>query len=178
MNYQLNNKLKNKQQGATLITSLIMLLIMTIVGVAATKSSSMSILIAGNDQQKILLAQTLDSELSKFASIETLEKSFTKNGFTPSAGQTNKYIFAQDDVDDLKVNKEITNLNFNYACKRNGKASDLGADAPSCDLYDFYIDLKRSASSARDTRHQGSGKMVPSKQHSADATKGNYHFVD
>ena len=169
---------KNKQQGATLITSLIMLLVMTIVGVSATKISSMSALISGNDQQQMLLAQTLDSKLSNFASIETLEESFTDTGFTPSDGQTNKYIFSLVEENGLKVNKEITNLDFNYSCKRNGIASDIGADAPNCNLYDFHIKLNRSHSSARDRRHQGSGKMVPSKEHSADATKGNYHFVD
>jgi len=169
---------KNKQQGATLITSLMMLLVMTIVGVSATKSATMSVLIAGNDQQKMLLAQTLDSELSRFASIETLEKSFTSIGFTPSAGQTDKYIFSQVDESGLKVNKEITNLGYNYTCKRNGIASDIGADAPNCNLYDFHIKLHRSHSSVRDRRHQGSGKMGPGKEHSADATKGNYHFVD
>ena len=169
---------KNKQQGATLVTSLMMLLVMTIIGVSATKSSTMNVLIAGNDQQQMLLAQTLDSELSRFASIETLEGSFTNTGFAPSAGQTNKYIFPLVEENGFKVNKEITKLDFNYACKRNGIASDIGADAPNCNLYDFYITLNRSHSSGRDRRHQGSGKMVPSREHSADATKGDYHLVD
>jgi hypothetical protein len=169
---------KNKQAGVTLITSMMLLVIMTIIGVSATKVSSMSALISGNDQQQMLLAQTLNSKLPQFASVDTLEKTLSSTGFTPSAGETNKYVFSQVSNDGYKVDKEVTDLAYNYACKRNGKASDIGPDAPSCDLYDFHIGLKRSSSNAKDTRHQGSGKMVPSKQHADDATKGDYNFAD
>ena len=174
----MNHYSKNKQEGVTLITSMLLLVIMTIVGVSATKVSSMDVLIAGHDQQQMLLAQNLNSKLHLFASVETLEKTLTTTGFTPSAGETNKYVFSQASNDGYKVDKEVTDLGYKYTCKRNGEASDIGPDAPNCDLYDFHIGLKRISSNAKDTRHQGSGKMVPSKQHADDATKGDYSFAD
>ncbi len=172
-----NQNIKN-QQGMTLITSLLLLIIMTIVGVSATKVSSMSVIIAGNDQRKMELAQTLDSKLPQFASIETLAQTFTSTGFTPSDGETNKYIFNPVTEEGYQVNKVVSNLRFQYTCKRNGEASDVGADAPACDLYDFKIKMKHMGLSARDMRHQGSGKMVPRTEHAADATRGDYHFVN
>ncbi len=149
---------------------------MTIVGVSATKISSMDVLIAGNDQKKMILNQSLDSRLPQYASIEVLEKTFTKTGFTPSEGETNKYIFAQTTSEDFKVDIEVIDLAYSYDCKREGKASDIGPDAPACDLYDFHVSLKSMGSSAKNTRHQGSGKMVPRKQHADDVTNGVYSF--
>ena len=42
-----------RQQGATLITSLILLLVMTIVGVSSVKVSSIDAMIAGNPQEML-----------------------------------------------------------------------------------------------------------------------------
>jgi len=57
----------NKQQGATLVTSLMMLTIMTIVGVSAVKVSSTEILIAGNEQEKMKLFQTTQTDLNELS---------------------------------------------------------------------------------------------------------------
>lgn len=173
-------KIKNKikQKGATLVTSMMLLIVMTIAGVTTIKISSTSLLIAGAQQEGMLLSQHLNSELPMFASVEYLQESFTSTGFTPTSGQSNKYIFNQVEDEDIRINKTITNHDYKYGCLRNGKASDIGPDAPVCDLYDFYIDLYSTRSNAKDTRHQGSGKMVPSKEHSADSTRGVYNFVN
>ena len=167
-----------KQAGATLITSMLLLVIMTVVGVSATKVSSISVLIAGNDQQKMMLSQVSQSKLDKFATTESLEATLTASGFKPSTGQTDTYIFDQSTSGGIIVDKKIQDKNFNYACKRNGVASNVGSDAPKCDLYDYSIKLKNGYSSARDERHQGSGKMVPNSTDDADLTNGEYNLVN
>lgn len=168
----------NKQSGVTLITSLILLLIMTIVGVSATKVSSLNLLIAGNDQQRMRISQLTQNQITQFVTTENLVTTFTAAGFQPSAGQTNSYIFDQVVDGEIKEDKAITDKNYKFVCKRNGLASSIGADAPKCDLYDYYLTLKSTRSSARSRRHQGAGKMVPDDTHTADATNGDYNFVN
>ena len=167
-----------KQSGVTLITTLILLVVMTVFGVSAIKLSLINALIAGNDQQEMLLSQEAQTQLNDFARIINLSNTYSATGFQSRGSNVDKYIFDQTNIDGIKTDKTITNMNYNYTCKRRGLASSLGSDAPNCDLFDFFVELKSSHSSAKKSRHEGAGKMLPKSIHSSDSTKGVYNLVD
>lgn len=168
----------SKQSGVTLITSLMLLIVMTVFGVSAMKLSSIDSLIAGNDQQEMLLSQETQTQLNDFSRIINLSNTYSATGFQSRGSNVNQYIFDQTNIDGIKTDKIITNMNYNYACKRSGLASSLGSDAPNCDLFDFFVELKSSYSSAKKSRHQGAGKMLPKSTHSNDSTQGVYNLVN
>ncbi|MEE9445137.1 MAG: pilus assembly PilX N-terminal domain-containing protein [Cocleimonas sp.] len=150
------------QQGATLVTSMMMLVVMTIVGVSAAKVSSIDVLVAGNEQQKMMLFQTTQSDLNDLSTPLKL--------FAPLVGEVGeddskaefdsngKYTVSTSTV---KV-AVITDLNTEYKCEGvNGKAVSIGPSTPPCRLYDFSVSTKKLNSGARESAHRGAGKEVP-----------------
>lgn len=170
------NKQPNKQQGATLITALMMLLVMTLLGVAAIKMSILDMLIAGNDQQRMLLYQETHTSLSELAITKKLKATLTVDGFE---GNTNnqEYLFAANPAK-KGIRETITDMQERYPCERAGVSSSIGPNAPVCDLYDFQINAKKAASGVSEIHHRGSGKMVPKLGSNADATAGEAVFED
>lgn len=168
---------KKKQTGVTLVTSLMFLLVMTITGVSVVKVSSMNVLIAGSEQRDMMIRQNVQSELNKFATVESLAEAYTATGFMANEGD-DKYRFDAASVDNLHLNKVIKDNKFKYTCKRDGTASGIGADAPLCRVYDYFLEARESNSSAADGSHRGAGKMLPNSLHSADATEGVYNFAN
>ncbi len=57
------SSMRIKQQGATLVTALVFLVLMTIVSVSAAKISMIDVLVSGNNQQEMLLFQKTSREL-------------------------------------------------------------------------------------------------------------------
>ena len=152
----------NKQQGATLVTSLMMLTIMTIVGVSAVKVSSTEILIAGNEQEKMKLFQTTQTDLNELSTpLELL---------TPLVGEVDD----EQNQAEFDANGEytvstsatktatITDMDTEYKCEGvNGEAVSIGPSSPPCRLFDFRVNTKKLHSSARATVRRGAGKEVP-----------------
>ncbi len=169
--------MRKTQTGATLITALMFLLVMTITGVSVVKVSSMNALIAGSEQRIMIIRQDVQSELNKFATVESLVNAYTASGFTANEGN-DKYRFDTVSIDNIRVRKVIKDKKFSYSCRREGTASGVGADSPVCKLYDYFLEAKETNSSAADGSHKGAGKMVPSALHSADATQGVYRFAN
>ena len=148
-----------KQKGATLVTALVFLLLMTMLSVTASKVSMIDILIAGNNQQKMILYQDTHNQLKDTATIEKLNVTFTENGFTSNVTGT-------DDLFDFSnspnnIDERITDLQIEYPCKRDGLGSSIGPNAPPCDLYDFRVRARLQNSNAVDQHHRGAGKMIP-----------------
>ncbi len=178
LNKQANKQLStqpNKQNGATLITALMMLLVMTLLGVAAIKMSILDMLIAGNDQQRMLLYQETHTTLSELAITNRLSTTLTVDGFVGTANQ--EYVFAIDPAK-TGIRETITDMQERYPCERAGISSSIGPNAPVCDLYDFQINAKKATSGVTELHHRGSGKMVPKPGSHADATSGNAVLED
>ncbi len=154
---------RKRQQGATLITALMMLLVMTIIGISAVKMSSINILIAGNDQQKLMLMQKTETALNNLATpgklIDPLINEPIEGGgvaqFNP---ETNEYRVPEPFMDNMA--EIITDMDKLYGCEGfDGKAVSIGSDVPPCHLYDFKV--KAQKNSARVVRRRGAGKEVP-----------------
>ena len=156
--------LTNKQKGATLITALMMLLVMTILGISAIKMSSISILIAGNDQQKLMLMQETETALINLATpaklLDPLIGEVVDGQEAGFDAQTGRY-----DVRDPQTSlaaESITDMSTINDCQGfGGKAVSLGPDVPPCRLYDFQVRARTAHSGARETRRRGAGKEVP-----------------
>ncbi len=147
-----NSKLQSKQQGATLITSLMMLVVMTIVGVSATKISSSNILVAGNDQQKMRLFQKSQSELLELTTPLKLLPALN----TPTLFVNDEYVIIQESG---SLKTELITKGKDYSCNGiNGRA--LTENTP-CILFDFRITSRSPLGGAKEESHRGAGKEVP-----------------
>lgn len=151
--------MKNKnQKGATLITSLLMLIIMTVVGVSAVKVSSMDIIVAGNDQQQMMLFQTTSSKLVKLATSVKLLPALV-------GGVDLDHPYTVPDAMDNDVEK-IKDMKLEYSCSGvNGKANSLGGSStPPCRMYEFQISTTSKVGGAHEKLRRGAGKLVPNKE--------------
>ncbi len=147
-----------KQQGATLITVLIFLTLMTIVSVSATKISILDILAAGNEQQQSLLFQRAENKLKEITSVLKLYKPLTGANGASFSETTGEYQLPGEQGVELK----ITDRHIRYECNGfNGKAISLGPSVPRCDLYDFEAIIKKRNTGADDRHNRGAGKEKP-----------------
>lgn len=157
----MNTQKAYKQQGTALIMSLLMLIIMTIVGVTAIKTSSIDVLMAHNDQRQMMLFQKKESALIKFVSPATLLLPWLK--IDNAKFTNNEYVAQPPVVDKTTVIAKITDLRKMVSCRGvNNQATEIGAAAPPCRLFDFNISLKsqfKGAAYAAGSR--GVGKEVP-----------------
>ncbi len=150
---------KNKQLGVTLITSLILLIVMTIVGVSAVKMSSIDILIAGNDQEKMKLYQKKESNLLGLTTVLKLYEPLVESKF--EAKNNNTYSVPQKDAADYSI-ETIKDMKLQYLCRGVGAlATSIGPSTPPCRLYDFKIVQKPEYGNAREVGHRGAGKEIP-----------------
>ncbi len=162
MKRRIDTKTLCKQQGATLITALMMLLVMTIIGISAVRMSSISILIAGNDQQKLMLMQETESALNNLATpgklIDPLINEPINGVVADFDALTKEYIVPEPFKS--KMTETITDMDILYGCEGfDGKAVSIGSDVPPCHLYDFKVDAKKN--NATVVRRRGAGKEVP-----------------
>ena len=150
---------KNKQSGITLITSLMMLLVMTIIGVTAIKLSTVDLLIANNYQKKLQVYQAAESKIQKDVNFYWLYQWMTT--------QVNATV---DNNRDIVVTSEVIDLEEAYQCTPNNLATSLGPDSTPCHIYMFEIKAAMKSSGAKGSHYQGAGKLVPnvSKNSSLD----------
>lgn len=155
---------RSKQQGATLITSMMMLLVMTIIGIAAVKMSSIDIIIAGNDQQRLMLMQETESELVNLSTpgklLDPLIGEFVGSEQALFDADTKSYRVPEPrNPTSIEI---ITDLEKLYSCEGfSGLAVSMGPDVPPCRLYDFQVRTKKANSGAKELRRRGAGKEVP-----------------
>lgn len=149
----MNIKNIRRESGITLITSLMMLLAMTIIGVTAIKISSVDLLVAKNYQEQLSAHQEAKTKTRREVSFYRLHD-FVMQDIQPP-----------DTTKGAMVSKaEVTNLNSEYPCKgRSNLANSLGPDAPACKLFMFAIDADMKGSGARENHFQGAGKQYPSE---------------
>ena len=147
----------NKQKGASLITALVFLTLMTIVSVTAAKVSMLDTLVAGNNQRIMELYQDTSNNLKELTTVVNLYKPLVKTPGDEFDSVTGIYV-----IPDTPHGKEmqITDPDKTYSCNGfNGEATSIGPDVPPCDLYDFQV--KSADRGARDKHNRGAGKEKP-----------------
>ena len=155
------NQLPYKQKGATLITTLSFLALMTIVSVSATKISIIDILASSNEQQKSILFQRAENGLKVITTVSKLYKPLTKTDGASFSESTGIY-HLPDNLLGSDTKLQITDKNIRYECNGfNGKALSLGPSVPRCDLFDFAAKVKKPNSGASDRHNRGAGKEKP-----------------
>lgn len=166
-NYQKFITTRKKQTGATLFTSLVFLTLMTVVGVSASKVSIVDLLIAGNNQEQIILLQETENDLKILTRVEKLFVPLTNNG--GSFDEDTGIYELPGDPNRPHVDEQITDVDHDlseelryYQCQGfSGLAISLGPDVPKCDLYDFQVKSTRPNSSVIDKHNRGAGKEKP-----------------
>lgn len=157
----------HKQKGATLFTALVFLALMTIVSVSATKVSIMDLLVAGNNQQQMLLVQETENDLKILTTVPNLYAPITGDGGAFNA-LTGIYE-VPDDPNRSNIEEQIKDVGFDlpeeqkyYQCQGfSGMAVSWGPDTPKCDLYDFQVRSRRPNTSISDRLNRGAGKEKP-----------------
>lgn len=152
-----NIKKYSAQSGMTLVTSLMMLLVMTILGVTAIRLSSVDLLIANNYQQQLSVYQAAKSANSANSNLYNLYHWITdkENPSDIEEGGTVATTLVQD-------------LEMQYICRgRGGLANSIGPNATPCKLYMFSVDSRIKGTGAKDTHYQGAGKEVPNTSSSS-----------
>ena len=146
---------KRSQEGATLMTVMVFLVLMTIVTISATKMSILDILVSGNDQERILTYQETANNLTALTQIDILHEVIRTDGFNNALNQYQ----TKDSTNE--TTRLITDMNEKYPCERMVLGSSMGGGAPSCALYDFQIKTNKNSTGAREEQHRGAGKMAP-----------------
>lgn len=147
-------KKASKEQGATLISSLSILLVLTIVGISSARMSIIDIKVASNDEQQMMLYQEAENTLKTITRPEKLYAWM-------EAKRSGDIGIADIITSELNAKTDITALNREYACIGNGGAVSIGPEVPVCNLYDFHIDIKKKGLGAREVHHRGAGKEAP-----------------
>jgi len=156
-----NFRLKRKEQGVTLITVMVFLVVMTIVSVSASKIAMLDVLIAGNDQRQMQLYQDTATDLKKLTTVSLLYIPLTGQSGAEFSKNTGEYTFPSLS-DRPKYAEIITDKNKSYLCGGfAGKAISIGPNQPICDLYDFQINGANIGSAAKERHNRGAGKEKP-----------------
>ena len=149
----MNIRTLKQQSGITLITSLMMLLAMTIIGVTAIRLSTVDLLVANNYQQQLAVYQEAETKIRREVSFYRLHSWMTEDKQPP---ETRK--------EAMVSNAEVTDLDRRYPCKgRSNLANSLGPDSPACKVFLFSVDANMEGTGARENHYQGAGKQFPNQ---------------
>jgi hypothetical protein len=152
---------KKKQQGATLMTVMVFLMLMTVVAVSGSKIAILDVLVAGNDQQKMNLYQVTSTDLKKLTTVIQLYEPLVNKTFSASTGEFN-LTDSPSGVTEVITDVSKGDPNIFYECGGfSNKAVSIGSNVPPCYLYDFEVRSMLANSSAKDRHHRGAGKEKP-----------------
>lgn len=153
------NAIPRKQRGATLFTALVFLTLMTIVSVSAAKIASLDAIVAGNNQQQMLVFQQTDKTLNGFSNPVRVVVAISENG-----GVEDKWDKILNPNPDTSVNatREIKNRGIDYPCKAEGLATSVGnSSAPKCYVFDLSAEDSLVSFGMSDKHYRGVGKFLP-----------------
>lgn len=140
----------NKQKGATLVSALTFLVLMTVVSVSAMKISILDILVAGNDQKKSFTYLSAETTL---------------------ALNVNPYVVLEDIPDTTKYNQMDSEVVINKEGKEPcrglyGRANSIGAhDTPDCQIYTITAKGYKQGAVISDTHARSVGRQVPKSEY-------------
>ncbi len=148
-----------KQSGITLVTSLVMLLVVTLLGITAIKLSKTDLIVARNYQQQLTVYQAAETKLRQDVNFYHLYEWMLDNTKHPEKAEDQN----------LVSETLVVDLGRKYICKgRLSRAASIGPDAPPCKLFMFKIDSYLEGTGAKDSHYQGAGKQIP------NASRGSY----
>ncbi|HIQ14772.1 MAG TPA: hypothetical protein EYH38_04255 [Leucothrix sp.] len=157
----MNNKIKKalslkQQKGATMITTLVFLLLMTIVTVSASKISILDMLISSNNQRQVVVFQQTENDLKLLTTPIKFFEAYSDNQHHTT--------WEYDVVDTSKPNTQqsIESRDLEYEC--NGffnLALSIGSSQSPCFLYDFKVKSSIPNTGVRDKHFRGAGKEFP-----------------
>ncbi len=149
----MNIKNIKRQSGITLITSLMMLLVMTIIGVTAIKISSVDLLVAHNYQEQLSVYQEAETKIQGDVNFLRLHDWMMEDKQPPDTTK-----------DKVRTKAAVSDMNREYPCKgKSNLANSLGPDAPACKVFLFAIDSNMKASGAKESHYKGAGKQFPNQ---------------
>jgi len=162
MNHSCSKKINfnchNKQQGAVLIWSIVILMILTIVGLSAVKVSGVSTQITGNSLFSMLVFQGAESSLGKTAKIHyikmAIEKLPTKAITVPSGD-----LPSESAVKGKLESTVIVSWRRYQGCPINSSAS---SSTQKCHYFDIEAQTALSGTGARTNHILGVAKPGPS----------------
>ena len=163
MKIKTQKKLNLKQQeGATMVTTLVFLLFMTIVTVSASKLAILDMLVSGNNQRQVEIFQQTGNDLK----LLTTPIKF----FAAYSANEHHMPWDHDVVDTSKpdTQQNIGSRDFEYECAGFfNLAVSIGSSQSPCFLYDFNVKNSLLNSGVRDKHFRGAGKEFPdSSKHS------------
>ncbi len=153
-----NKKYLNKQQGATMVTTLVFLLLMTIVTVSASKMSILDILVSSNNQRQLEVFQQTANDLKLITTPVKFLEAYNANEHLIPWG------YDLDDQGNIEADtkKSIASRDLEYICGGfNGLAVSIGPSESPCYLYDFKVKSSLNSSGVRDKHLRGAGKEFP-----------------
>ena len=148
-------KIRNikNQSGITLITSLILLVAMTLIGVTAVKLSTIDLMVAHNYQQQLSVYQEAETKIRREVSFYRLHDWMMEDKQPP-----------ETKVDSIVSKASVSDLERSYPCKgKSHLANSIGPDAPACKVFLFSIDSDMKGTGARESHYQGAGKQFPNQ---------------
>jgi len=152
---QKNLSLK-KQQGATMITTLVFLLLMTIVTVAASKISILDMLVSSNNLRQMEVFQQTENDLKLLTTPVKFFKAFSAND------HGDPWVYDMNDSSKPNAQQSIQSRDIKYICGGfNGLAVSMGPSESLCYLYDFEVKNAIPSTGVRDKHIRGAGKEFP-----------------
>jgi len=145
------------QQGATMITTLVFLLLMTIVTVSASKISILDMLVSSNNLRQMEVFQQTENDLKLLTTPIKFFDAFSANEHGVSWMHNIPATTEKPNTDE-----KIASRNLKYICGGfNGLAVSMGPSESPCYLYDFEVESSIPNSGVRDKHLRGAGKEFP-----------------
>jgi len=161
---------KNQQQGAVLVWGMVILLTLTVIGIAATRMASVDSRIAGNQMTTMLTFQGADSMLRISTNLYQVLQT-AQLGTTPTAGYSKHKVKAlkltdfEDTVSGVEVTGE-SGMSEEDGCpplKGIAMTTEMTPDAGgiACRIFTTDADASLSGTGAKSEHSEGVLKPVP-----------------
>lgn len=146
-----------QQKGATMITTLVFLLLMTIVTVSASKISILDMLVSSNNQRQMEIFQQTANDLKQLTTPVKFLGAYNANEHqTPWTHNLNANPLKPE------TKESIASRDHKYICGGfNGLAVSIGPSESPCYLYDFEVKTSLANTGVRDKHLRGAGKEFP-----------------
>ncbi|CAA6813621.1 MAG: Unknown protein [uncultured Thiotrichaceae bacterium] len=146
-----------KQDGVSLLITLIILLVISMIGVSAVRMSSQDLMIASNEQQQMLVNQASESSGREAVNFYNLFQ-WLEEGTIP-ASRTHTL-----ESGEIKTTIALTQ-GIDYPCLgQSGEAMSLGVGVNKCRAYRFQVKSRLQGTGAIAERDKSEGKELPSLQ--------------
>jgi len=157
MKIHTSKKFMSKQQGATMVTTLVFLLLMTIVTVSASKISILDMLVSSNNLRQMEVFQQTENDLK----LLTTPVKFFKAYSAHEHGIPWSHTFTQVSTKP-NTQEKIESRNLKYQCGGfNRLAISIGSSQSPCFLYDFQVKNSIPNTGVRGKHFRGAGKEFP-----------------